>query len=82
MWPKRLYIRLNDFPHTCGKRIKSFTYQTEKVSKSWCEERFKSYLALEGFHRQVYNHVSFEGLFLDERFEAHVTLEWPDTGMD
>lgn len=22
MWPRRLYIRLNDFPHTCGKRIK------------------------------------------------------------
>lgn len=53
-----------------------------KVSKRWCEEHFKSYLALEGFHRQVYDHVSFERLFLDERFEAHVTLEWPDAGVD
>lgn len=61
---------------------KSFTNQMVKVSKRWCEEHFKSYLALEGFHRQVYDHVSFERLFLDERFEAHVTLEWPDAGVD
>lgn len=47
-----------------------------------CDKCLMFYLALEGFHRQVYDHVSFEGLFLDKRFEAHMTLEWPDTGVD
>lgn len=42
----------------------------------------KLYLALEGFHRKVDDHVGFQGLLLDEGLEADMALKGPDTGMD